>query len=125
MPFFSADANRNGGVVRPASLRRRPALFERSEFAGQGGGVPVVLVIAGAAAALYFFDPATAGFYPPCLFSALFGRECPGCGSLRAVHQMLHGNLAAAWALNKPIVVGLPLAALAGLLALLRRPKTP
>ncbi len=77
------------------------------------------------AAALFFFDPATARFYPPCLITAIFGRECPGCGSLRAAHQLLHGNLAAAWALNKPIVVGLPLAALAGGINLLiRRTKS-
>jgi hypothetical protein len=30
------------------------------------------------------------------------------------MHQLLHGNVAAAWALNKPIVFGLPLAAVAG-----------
>ncbi|MFI5180167.1 MAG: DUF2752 domain-containing protein [Thermoanaerobaculia bacterium] len=63
---------------------------------------------------LFLFDPAVYGFYPPCLFKTIFGAQCPGCGSLRAMHQLLHGNLAAAWALNKPIVVGLPIAALAG-----------
>jgi len=73
------------------------------------------------AAALFFFDPATHGFYPPCLFKTIFGRQCPGCGSLRAMHQLLHGNLAAAWALNKPIVVGLPLAAVAGAVNILLR----
>jgi hypothetical protein len=74
---------------------------------------------------LFFLDPATTGFYPSCLFRTVFGFQCPGCGSLRAAHQLLHGNLEAAWALNKPVVVGLPLAALAGLLALLRNPKAP
>ncbi len=73
------------------------------------------------AAALFFFDPATAGFYPPCLVTVAFGRSCPGCGSLRAMHQLLHGNVEAAWALNKPIVVGLPLAALAGTINILVR----
>ena len=73
-------------------------------------------MIAGAAAVLFLFDPATAGFYPPCLFRTVFGFSCPGCGSLRAVHQMLHGNLGAAWALNKPILIAMPLAALASFL---------
>ncbi len=77
------------------------------------GGTPATLLLP-AAAVLFFFDPATAGFYPPCLFKTIFGAQCPGCGSLRAMHQLLHVNLAAAWALNKPIVVGLPLAAIAG-----------
>jgi hypothetical protein len=69
----------------------------------------------------FFFDPATAGFYPPCLFKTIFGAPCPGCGSLRAMHQLLHGNLEAAWVLNKLIVVGLPLAALAGLIGVVSR----
>ncbi|MGA7993031.1 MAG: DUF2752 domain-containing protein [Thermoanaerobaculia bacterium] len=74
---------------------------------------------------LFFFDPATAGFYPPCLFKTVLGTQCPGCGSLRAAHQLLHGNFAGAWALNKPLLIALPLAAAAGLFTLLRNPKTP
>lgn len=66
-------------------------------------------------AVLFLFDPATAGFYPPCLFQTLFGASCPGCGSLRAAHQLLHGNVAAAWSLNKLLLIALPLAAAAGL----------
>ena len=91
-----------------------------------GAGAPraaAFLACAGVAgiAILFFFDPATAGFYPPCLFKTVFGAPCPGCGSLRAMHQLLHGNVAAAWALNKPLLVALPLAAAIGLSDLLRR----
>ena len=78
-----------------------------------------------AAAVLFFFDPATAGYYPPCLFKTFLGTQCPGCGSLRAAHQLLHGNINEAWALNKPLLLALPLAAAIGLLNLLRNPKTP
>jgi hypothetical protein len=46
---------------------------------------------------------------------------CPGCGSLRAAHQLLHGNLKEAWALNKPILIALPLAFAAGGGSLFRR----
>lgn len=70
---------------------------------------------------LFFFDPATAGFYPPCLFKTIFGRPCPGCGSLRAAHQLLHGNVTEAWALNKPLLIALPLAAAAASLSHLLR----
>ena len=73
------------------------------------------------AAALFFLDPATHGFYPPCLFKTIFGLPCPGCGSLRALHQLLHGNLEAAWTLNKPVVVGLPLAAVVALIGVVSR----
>ena len=90
--------------------------------AGVGGTPVALLLVAGAAAVvLYVFDPATAGFYPPCLFRSLFGFQCPGCGSLRAAHQLLHGDVAAAWALNRTVVVALPLAALVGVLGVIRR----
>jgi hypothetical protein len=86
-------------------------------------GALVALLFAGTL--LFFFDPATSDFYPPCLFKTFLGTQCPGCGSLRAAHQLLHGNLSKAWALNKPVLVALPLAAAIGLLNLLRNPKTP
>ena len=85
-------------------------------------------VLAGALFAgtlLFFFDPATAGFYPPCLFTAVFGAQCPGCGSLRAAHQILHGNVREAWALNKPLLVALPLAAAVSLFTFLRKSSLP
>ena len=75
-----------------------------------------------AAAVLFLFDPASTAFYPPCLFKTIFGMPCPGCGSLRAAHHLLHGDLKEAWALNKPILIALPLAfAAAGLSLFLRR----
>lgn len=78
-----------------------------------------------AAAVLFLFDPATTGFYPPCLFRTFLGTQCPGCGSLRAAHQLLHGNFAGAWALNPTLIVVGPLAAALTLLTFLRNPKTP
>jgi Protein of unknown function (DUF2752) len=57
---------------------------------------------------LEVFDPATSGVFPPCPLLYLTGWYCPGCGSLRAMHQLLHGNLSAAWALNPLTVLLLP-----------------
>lgn len=57
---------------------------------------------------LRVFDPATSGIFPPCPVHYLTGWYCPGCGSLRAIHQLLHGNLRAAWAMNPLTVVLLP-----------------
>jgi len=48
---------------------------------------------AGAGAVVYFFNPGTHGFYPICLFHALTGWNCPGCGGTRAVYALLHGNI--------------------------------
>jgi hypothetical protein len=57
---------------------------------------------------LEIFDPATSGIFPPCPVHYLTGWYCPGCGSLRAMHQLLHGNLRAAWAMNALTVMLLP-----------------
>jgi hypothetical protein len=59
-------------------------------------------------AVLYLFDPARAGIFPPCPLRYFTGWYCPGCGSLRAMHQLLRGNLGAAWAFNPLTVVLLP-----------------
>ena len=68
------------------------------------------MLVAGATV-LYAFNPVTARFYPPCPFHKLTGLYCPGCGSTRALHQLLHGHVAAAFDLNPLAVVLLPLAA--------------
>ena len=65
-------------------------------------------VICGALFVLFVFNPAGSSFYPPCPFHKLTGLYCPGCGSLRAMHQLLHGNLPAAFSLNPLMVLSLP-----------------
>lgn len=45
---------------------------------------------------IYFFNPATHGFYPACQFHRLTGLNCPGCGMTRATYALLHGELATA-----------------------------
>jgi hypothetical protein len=57
---------------------------------------------------LFAFNPAVSVFYPPCPFHFLTGFYCPGCGTLRALHQLLHGNLLAAMKLNVLTVILVP-----------------
>jgi len=64
------------------------------------GTAPIIL--------LRVFDPATSGIFPPCPIRYLTGLYCPGCGSLRAMHALLHGELARAWAMNPLMIVMLP-----------------
>lgn len=58
---------------------------------------------------LYAENPATSRLYPPCPFRLLTGLHCPGCGSLRALHNLLHGRVQAALSLNPLMVVSLPI----------------
>jgi hypothetical protein len=69
-----------------------------------------IAVVAGLAV-LYTYDPAVIRVYPPCLFHALTGWHCPGCGTARGLHQLLHGNLVATLWLNPLMVISLPLLA--------------
>jgi hypothetical protein len=62
---------------------------------------------------LYLFDPSKGGF-PACPFHALTGYLCPGCGSQRAVHDLLHGNVGKAFRHNALLVVSIPLLAMHG-----------
>lgn len=68
--------------------------------------LPAALV--GAGVVFYRFDPAYHSFFPPCFFHYLTGLDCPGCGSQRAVHALLHGNLWDAMDYNLLLVISLP-----------------
>ena len=70
--------------------------------------VPPAAVAAAAAAFVTFVgvvDPNLPGHYPACPFLALTGYSCPGCGSLRAIHALAHGDVATALARNPFAVV--------------------
>ena len=57
---------------------------------------------------LYFFNPASGTGYPACPFRMITGLQCPGCGSLRGLHQLLHGHPLATFKLNPLLVLTLP-----------------
>ena len=59
-----------------------------------------LIVVAAATVVLYRYDPARVRFYPVCVFHALTGLQCPGCGGTRAIHHLLHGDVAGAFRLN-------------------------
>jgi hypothetical protein len=57
---------------------------------------------------LYAVDPSRSTPYPFCPFYALTGLYCPGCGSLRALHSLLHGQVMAAFGFNSFMLLSLP-----------------
>jgi hypothetical protein len=65
------------------------------------------LLLAGAAY-LFVFEPGKSGFFPACPFRLLTGFTCPGCGTTRALHQILHGDFAAAFRLNPLLLLAIP-----------------
>ena len=61
------------------------------------------------AAVLWQFDPNVAGNpLPPCPSLWLTGLFCPGCGTTRALHALVHGDLARALSMNPLLVISLP-----------------
>jgi hypothetical protein len=90
-----------------------------------------ICLVVGLAIAVILFvcDPSRVPIYPVCTFHRLTGLDCPGCGTLRAAHQLLHGHLAEALRFNALFVLSLPLLAWVGFRLARRsisgRPATP
>ncbi len=59
-------------------------------------GIVLAATAFGVVALVFFFNPATHGFYPVCTFHKLTGLNCPGCGATRALYALLHGNFSTA-----------------------------
>ena len=66
-----------------------------------------LLLIAGAVY-LFVFEPGRSGFFPVCPFRLVTGLQCPGCGTTRALHELMHGHLLAAFMLNPLLLLALP-----------------
>ena len=52
-------------------------------------GILVLLLVS----LYYFFNPTVSNFFPKCPFYSMTGLFCPGCGSQRAIHDMMHLNI--------------------------------
>lgn len=79
--------------------------------AAKAATIVVALAVLAMLVALFFFDPARHSLYPQCMLKKVTGLDCPGCGGLRATHQLLHGNVRAAFNLNPLIFVLSPVIA--------------
>jgi uncharacterized protein DUF2752 len=53
-------------------------------------------------------NPNESGHYPTCPFLMLTGLYCPGCGGLRTVYALAHGDPVTALGLNPFLVVMVP-----------------
>lgn len=72
--------------------------------------IALTIVILGGGFFYYFFNnPTNNRLFLPCPFKLLSGYNCPGCGSQRAIHQLLHGNVVDAFYLNPLLVLSVPI----------------
>lgn len=75
--------------------------------------LPVIILVAVVVAVVYgFFDPSHTWWMPKCPVYILTGYQCPGCGSQRALHALLHGDMAGAFRANAMLVVFIPVLAI-------------
>lgn len=79
-------------------------------------------IAAGIILALYFaFDPGSELFAPKCPLLMATGLKCPGCGSQRMLHALLHGDIAAAWRYNALLFLFVPFLIALGVASARRR----
>ena len=72
------------------------------------GYIAAAIILAAAIAVYSIFDPESSVFWPKCPFHLLTGLECPGCGSQRAIHSLLNGDLLSAIHYNLLLVLAIP-----------------
>ena len=53
-------------------------------------GIAAVIIILVLGIIYFLYDPSTSIYFPKCPFLLLTGYPCPGCGSQRAIHSLLH-----------------------------------
>jgi len=82
----------------------------RAVLAGSARRVDVLVAAAtvGALGYVATVDPNQPGHYPLCPVRALSGWYCPGCGGLRSVHALLHGDVRTAIHDNAAVWVAIP-----------------
>ena len=73
-----------------------------------------LLGLAAGMAILFWFDPNRFPFFPVCLFHRWTGWNCPGCGAMRGLHELLHGHVLAALRDNPLVMLAIPWVAIAG-----------
>ena len=81
-------------------------MIERVKFRAHATAAALLL----GGAVLYTFPPSEHSFYPRCIFHALTGWQCPGCGGTRAIYHLMHLHGSEALHYNALVAVLVPLA---------------
>ncbi|HPE77483.1 MAG TPA: DUF2752 domain-containing protein [Draconibacterium sp.] len=56
--------------------------------------IGLLIAFVGLAVLFFILDPAKHNIFPRCIFNSITGYYCPGCGSQRAIHSLLHFDIA-------------------------------
>lgn len=72
--------------------------------------IAATLLTAVAGIIVYFLFNPERPWFPSCPVYRLTGWLCPGCGSQRAIHALLHGDITSAWTYNAMMLILAPLA---------------
>ncbi|CAB5040342.1 MAG: DUF2752 domain-containing protein [Actinobacteria bacterium] len=91
-------------LVAPSRVDERPLMRRLVAPVGVAA-----LAVAGCTY-LAFVNPNEPGHYPICPSRAIFGVDCPGCGGMRGMNCLLHGDIAGALNHNLLLVIVVPLA---------------
>jgi hypothetical protein len=83
---------------------RYPKVFENRKFKA----AVIIFITAVCILTLYLLNPAEYTYYPTCYLYLITGKLCPGCGGMRGMHQLLHGNLYGALKFNLLLVLFIP-----------------
>jgi hypothetical protein len=65
-------------------------------------------VLAAAAVLFFLLDPSEHMIFPRCIFYSATGYYCPGCGSQRSIHSLLHFDLKGVVQHNVLFLMALP-----------------
>lgn len=68
-----------------------------------------IVLLMGGLAVYTIMDPSASALFPKCPFYVFTSLKCPGCGSQRALHALLHGDIAGAFSYNALLVLAIPL----------------
>jgi hypothetical protein len=95
----SANSDKRQAVGRKA---RRVNAFRVTSFALLAG------LAAGGIYLLVRNPPSAYPWLPSCVFHRVTGLYCPGCGSTRALHHLVHGRIGEALRFNPLMVLSIP-----------------
>lgn len=60
-------------------------------------GIWISCILSALGLLFFFLNPSNSALFPKCPFLLATGWKCPGCGSQRAIHHLLHLNISEAF----------------------------